>query len=269
MSVSLIIRGPLKKDSLDSIAKYIKDGFDVIVSHWEDGGAPLFRKRVNRYGQSYEEKIPPNLREKLKTIKQIKVVESKYKDIRVEFNFPTFAYIEKNIYQFHSSLRGLELCDTTHAICMRSDNTYRNMVPFRKKMECNPEKFITSNTNFRKDSIFKYHIGSHIVGGRTDNVRKLYKFCIDISKNENGHMDDTISKIMQFAVVKAGKRVVVGEQVMGCGMMLICGEDLSKDNNSIKLVKKHIDIVPIHELGGTYRPQEGGHKFVVSSIDKL
>ena len=255
---SVIIRGPLNNKSLQNIIEYRKD-FNVIISHWENGnpsisninGAcdPVTFNKISYY----EPKINNAEVQKLKCIvsdyPDIKVIENKYKDIRFKLMCNSFGWAWCNIYQFHSSIEGLKMCDTEFAICLRSDSSYPNLKPFINKLDNSPNKIITSNTIFRPDDRFKYHIGSHIVAGKTNSLKYIYDFCIKACKFGDSDMKSEINKILNISTVKIRQKLVFsGEQLMGCAIMFMHNEDFNK-NNSKELMRKHVDIVKIDDLG--------------------
>lgn len=272
--VSVIIRGPLYECSIDNIENYLKS-FNVIVSHWEDGQGDDFELKSHTWENnswtysSYEPIIALELRNKILKFKNIKTIENKYEDIRFDINFKFHDAI-RNIYQFHSTYEGLRMCDTEYAICIRSDIPYPNLEPIQKKIEQFPDKIITSNTNFRPDNVRKYHMGSHVVAGKTKTLLDMYDLCLKLTKNKNNEMNDLINKIS--SIINIGD--LVGEQVMAFSILTNKNEVFTKENSK-SLMKKYFDVVPIHELGGKYRKYNNKNgkydesKGIINNINEL
>lgn len=85
---------------------------------------------------------------------------------------------EQNVYlQVYTTLNGLEKVDTPYVIKVRGDEFYGDFTEFIKKMEENKSKIITNNIFFRETKKYPYHISDHVIGGLTENVRKMFLNC--------------------------------------------------------------------------------------------
>ena len=94
-------------------------------------------------------------------------------------------YIEKNaisngqnIYlQVYTTLSGLKKCNTKYAIKVRADEWYKDFTGFMSVMKQSPDKITTHNMFFRPLGQYPYHISDHVIGGRTENLVKMFENC--------------------------------------------------------------------------------------------
>jgi predicted RNA binding protein YcfA (HicA-like mRNA interferase family) len=84
----------------------------------------------------------------------------------------------QNVYlQVYSTLEGLLKCKTEYAIKVRADEWYSDFTDFIKSMRDCPNKITTHNMFFRKLGEYPYHLSDHVIGGKTNNLIKMFKMC--------------------------------------------------------------------------------------------
>jgi len=84
----------------------------------------------------------------------------------------------QNVYlQVYSTLKGLEKCETEYAIKVRADEWYNDFTQYIQVMKESSDKITTHNMFFRKIGQYPYHISDHIIGGRTENLCKMFSMC--------------------------------------------------------------------------------------------
>jgi hypothetical protein len=142
-NLSIVIQGPLHKNSVDAIPHYQTFG-KVVVSHHPDDDLKLLE---NMDCSSI---------------------------VRVETVRPDTPYIfnNQNIYwQIITAHAGLFHVETEYTIKLRSDEYFGDLSPMIEKMYYYPSKVITGNMHFRPDRLAKFHICDRIFGGKTDTLR--------------------------------------------------------------------------------------------------
>jgi hypothetical protein len=155
-------------------------------------------------------------------------------------------YNEQNRYlQFCSTYAGLKEVDTEYVIKLRSDEYYSNLIPAIEKFLKDPNKILTSNVFFRKTSYLRYHPSDHIIIGKTQFLKEVYKNCV-AECEQNG-------EILEKGVFDQMPLRIVPEQqfAMTCIRKLeqkpFKFETQAKKVNSI--MKKHFDVINVAELG--------------------
>lgn len=85
---------------------------------------------------------------------------------------------EQNLYlQVYTTLYGLAKVTTPYVIKIRADEYYNDFSIFIDEIKNNKDKIITTNIFFRKTTRYIYHISDHIIGGLTENIKKMFENC--------------------------------------------------------------------------------------------
>lgn len=79
-------------------------------------------------------------------------------------------------FQFVSTLKGLSQVETEYVIKIRGDEYYSNYEYLYMKMVETPDKVITSPMFFRAWNYIQYHISDHLIAGKTENLRNMFKW---------------------------------------------------------------------------------------------
>jgi hypothetical protein len=214
-TVSIIIQGPLKKRSIQTIPDYLRYG-QVIVSCWENNDLSMLDDHIN----------------------DITLVVNKYTDLTNCYKNP--GPQAPWIYQHHTTLSGLKFATGYSCIKVRSDESYPDLDALIKKLSSNrscrktEKKIITSNIYFRFDREIKFHPSDHIVAGPTYRMKSCFERAKLISSKKTE---------IEFA-----------EQVLARGVIETSNLPISKKlktlngKNSKEIMKEHFDIIRIRDL---------------------
>ena len=227
--VTLILQGPITSKISKNIARGIKNLENyskiakTIISTWK--GAEL--KPTKRYLAKYNIDI-------------IESDEDQYKNMYSDANMN---------FQVASTLIGLKKVDTKYAIKLRCDESYGDLSKFIQKMKDNPDKIVTNNFFFSKNSYDPFHPSDHVIGGTTENMMSMfsyaYKTCLKVGKgykmtgdyfgvpdliNRDGNSGVAPEVFLCFCYLKS-KNVDI---------------DLEK---SVEIMKKYYDVVPVIDMG--------------------
>jgi len=232
---TIIIRGPLHQKSLQNIPRYLKDA-KVVVSHWEDGISLDY----------YRPTISQDVKEQLNSYgDSITIVENEYSKLPAHAQIVPglIADWKPNIYQFYSTFKGLEQTTTPFFITCRSDSSYPDLLPFMERIRNNPDKIVTCDINFRPDWAYKFHPGQHVLGGKSQLLKRVFGLCLDVAPNKYSKYTQLIKKFKAKI-----RQPLVGEQFF-CGCALTILEEAIIPEKSKEIMKKHFEIVNIWELG--------------------
>ena len=78
-------------------------------------------------------------------------------------------------YQIDSTLLGLNCTNTDFVIKVRGDEYYSNLKEVESNIESNPNKIWTSPIWFRHFNQWPFHISDHIMAGKTENLKLMFK----------------------------------------------------------------------------------------------
>lgn len=176
MKTGIVIQGAiadygLLQNNLEFVRKYFPDE-DIVISTWKAKGFTNTQKELifcdkddNLYG--------------IETVRTDEEIFSKWK--------PGLDIINGGniIYQCHTAHAGIDYFKRkggySHIIKIRTDEYYDSLNMFEKKMRHVDDKILCLSLFFRKD--FPYHIGDHLLGGRIENVEKLFLNILRYSYN--------------------------------------------------------------------------------------
>ena len=238
--VTIVIQGPLVNywnamaEGLAHVYDYLKFAERVIISSWDDS----------------LERFEPNKLEQAIGHGNITLITddiNKYDD----------CYNNSNIcYQVVSSLNGIKKVRTKYAIKVRSDEYYTDLL-----MKSSPDKLTANNFLFNPDSIEQFHPSDHIAGGYTENILGMYEKAFDLCKKFTGTEPisaDQIGIPDYRNIYNDGK---ISPESLLCFSFLM-NKDVEIDcANSIGLMKEHVQMLPLSEMGDFLCNIKGiGHK---------
>jgi hypothetical protein len=85
---------------------------------------------------------------------------------------------EQNLYlQVYTTVYGLSQVTTPFVVKVRADEYYLDFKEFINEMKISLDKIVTTNIFFRKVNRYPYHISDHIIGGLTENVKRMFNNC--------------------------------------------------------------------------------------------
>jgi hypothetical protein len=228
--ITLVIQGPMHPNAMLMMSMHAH-AFDIVFSTW----------RVN----PEEEK---RIEEHLKDVNCTKLVFNNIESLNFRNNQ------SNRFYQFYTTLKGMQLVDTEYVIKLRSDEYYTNLDPFVERVLANPEKIVTNEVFFRDprsdgNENFMLHPSDHLYGGKTVDLIKALKKCVEDCKAY------TIEELDQvFSAIKNRSYAIVPEQHLFANYLVTKhGTDFSGPafsvNTALQLTKKACEIVKSGELG--------------------
>lgn len=167
-NITIVIQGPLSVNTLLNVYKHSDEYPMVIVYPQND--------RNNTNSISHEIRTLST-----KPNKDISIVEYNPK-IPQDYNNHQNKY-----YQFFSTFVGLQLSKTEFSIKLRSDESY-DLNFFSEKLisvlSSNEKvKVVCNDVFFRKYSYYKYHPTDHLLGGKTQDLIKIFEKALYYCKN--------------------------------------------------------------------------------------
>lgn len=180
----------------------------------------------------------------------------------------------QNVYfQVHSTLAGLLKCSTEYAIKVRADEWYNDFSSFIQCMKQWPDKITTHNMFFRKIGEYPYHISDHVIGGKTENLLRMFKMC---KKNlEENKSLPAIPRMLS----------ICPEQWLTVAYMRCFYDEESILSNIKEKMTTHFQIVPVdsfkdfrlsytwqnirHYVTGTTDLDNHSHAFAIKSVDNI
>jgi hypothetical protein len=156
--------------------------------------------------------------------------------------------VEKGIYNnqnvfYHnlSTLTGLKHVRTLFAIKVRADEVYANMLPVIQQVlsEKDTRKITTANIFIRPQSAFPFHLSDHIIGGRTEELRKMFLGAEQLIHN----------RVPFRGLAMFRESYWVPEQIFAIGYLFqYYPIYYLQSNNCATLMNKHFTSVDIHWL---------------------
>ena len=243
--VTIVLQGPLvnywgaMSEGLAYVYDYLENVNEIIISSWSDS--------LDRFE-------PSKLEQAIKhgNISLVTDDIDKYDEY----------YNNSNIcYQAASSLNGIREVKTKYAIKMRCDEYYTDISKFIDLMKSSPEKLTTHNFLLNPDSIEQFHPSDHMAGGYTENILGMYEKAFEWCKKFTGTDPITADQIgvqNYRNVYKDGK--VSPESFLCLAFLTHMGVDINCDD-SVEIMKKHVQLVPLSEMGEFLCNIKGiGHK---------
>ena len=243
--VTIVMQGPLVNywnamaEGLAHVYEYLEVADQIIISSWDDS--------LGRF--------EPNKLEQAIGHGDITLITDDIKKYDGYYN-------NSNIcYQVASSLNGLKKVNTKYAIKIRCDEYYTNLSGFIDLMKSSPEKLTTSNFLFNPDSIEQFHPSDHIAGGYTENILGMYEKAFKICKQFTGTEPisaDEMGISGYRNIYNDGK--VSPESLLCFSFLMNKGVEIDCDNSTC-LMKKHVQMLPLSEMGDFLCNIKGiGHK---------
>lgn len=91
--------------------------------------------------------------------------------------------------QVYSTYVGLHRCKTEYAIKVRADEWYQDFSYFIIAMQNHPHHITTHNMFFRNIGQYPYHMSDHVIGGKRENLLKMFQSCKDILEKKESLPD--------------------------------------------------------------------------------
>jgi len=226
VDVTFLIQGPLTSEISHAIPIYKRIG-KVVVSCWNTDDSRLIQLA---HDHKCKLAINPMLEDN-------------------RYNFQNVSY------HIDSTLAGLDQCGTDWVIKTRADEYFTNPQPVIDSMHNDPDKLTVVNFLFRKDLIL--HPSDHIMGGRTEDIVKMFEgareFIKDYSRNERVTVDKiNLNKDYTY-------RYLTAEMTFCINWLKLKGVDIIdmiKDKSVAEVeaicrttMKKHYSLVRASELG--------------------
>lgn len=182
----------------------------------------------------------------------------------------------QNVFlQVYSTYIGLNKCKTEYAIKVRADEWYKDFSAFITAMQNHPDHLITHNMFFRNIGQYPYHISDHVIGGKTENLLKMFQSCKDILDKK-----ETLPDIPRMLTCCPEQWLTVA--YMRC---FYTKDDLLDIDKITEKMQKHFFIVPItafkdfrirytqhkkrYNIKGIQELQNHSHAFVISDISEV
>jgi hypothetical protein len=128
---------------------------------------------------------------------------------------------------------------------MRSDEFYSNLNPFYEAIINNPSKITTSDIYFRQDSIYPLHPSDHIVGGKTQMLKKVFEASRVLCESIENVINNEIVVDRSFNPFTLTPEQMLGMSAIQC----VLNKDDIKNMSNIELMKKTFYIVKASNLG--------------------
>lgn len=126
---------------------------------------------------------------------------------------------------------GLNLVKTEFAIKVRGDEFYEDLQPFVDRLVAEPYRTWCSSVYFRRDVQHKFHLGDHIVAGRTATLAKAF---------------DMVRSACQ--VFPPLVEPPLPEQLIARAILLAQGVTPDNDRSRAQMIK-HFGVVSLKHLG--------------------
>jgi hypothetical protein len=144
-----------------------------------------------------------------------------------------------------STFYGVSESSKPYCLVVRSDELYPNTDSLIQKLNEHPEKHITSNIFFLKDSKMHFHCCSHLALGRTEDFILVYGACKDLCERPNYFGFEVVGKNL----VK-GDIEIHGERVLGYMRCYLKGSTTPTIQNAKLLMQENFEVVPLSNLNG-------------------
>lgn len=225
-NVSIIIHGPLSTNTLSTVHKYYLNHKIVICCP---------QPEQNQY--SIFEEL-----EEISNIPNTSITIVTYdKDIVSSFYNNHY----NRWYHFFSVDLALQYCYTDYTLKMRSDEYYSDLSPFYKAMIENPSKIVTSDIYFRQNSICPFHPSDHIVGGKTNIMKKIFQGAKMLCESFEELTTNNFIKSKSL-----NPFTLTPEQMIGIPAILsILSKNDIEDMSNIEIMKKVFHIIKAPDLG--------------------
>lgn len=208
MSFSLVIQGPLSPmtEHIVESAENCKEIEKIIVSHWKT-----------------DLSLPENENRDLLAISEgSKVTFLALESIQVGWN-------KMNIHhQAYTTMRGLQLVETSEVIKVRSDWPYTKFSSIIEKFKT--DKILTSNLFFRPFSMLPFHCSDHLIAGKTavllEAFTKVFERCANHDIKRDWHsINPAVEQIICDELLNAKRVTSRSHDDMKCNFNVITVED--------------------------------------------
>lgn len=155
---------------------------------------------------------------------------------------------QQNRYlHFFSVSLGLETVKTPHTIKMRSDEFYSMLAPFIETMGRYENKIVTNDVFFRKAEDRPLHPSDHLVGGKTDTLKKCFNLAKLYCLNDKEFKSNVFT---QLVIAKSKKNdLITAEQVLGVAMVTALFESNKVSIvDEVETVQQSFEIVPCERM---------------------
>ena len=155
---------------------------------------------------------------------------------------------QQNRYlHFFSVSLGLETVKTPYAIKIRSDEFYSVLRPFVETMDKHKNKVVTNDVYFRKATDRPIHPSDHLMGGKTDLLKKSFTLAKSYCLDEKAFKSNALTQLILGKSAK--KDFITAEQVIGISIITSLSES-NKVNiiNETEAIQESFEIVPSERL---------------------
>ncbi len=269
--ITFVVQGVMHPHCVANLFNYLRHG-DVVFSVWKD--APRIMSRGAFKDRS---KMIPDYVEKFykaySPVKKNKVTFRLHDTISLRELHRKGIYNYNNVfYQMYTTLHGMKNVDTKYVVKVRADEYYTDMDALVEKIKTqDAKKIVTTNTFFRKLSEFPWHPSDHVVGGETQNMKKLFKKGLEFCERGGYFLPEDASRFVGdddnkshskygFDLTSDGNGprwdktgdafpTPVPEQVIGTSHLLLNHEGDIDFNNRKSLMAEYFSVVPVDDLG--------------------
>ena len=228
-NITIVIQGPLSVTTLLNVYKYSDEYPMVIVYPQND------RNHTNSISHEIRTlSSKPN--------KDISIVEYNPK-IPQDYNNHQNKY-----YQFFSTFVGLQLSKTEFSIKLRTDESYDldffsdkllSILSAKEKI-----KVVCNDVFFRKHSYYKYHPTDHLLGGKTQDLTKIFEKSLSYCKTPELIRENKFFENLGKDFYRDMGNIVA-EQYIGMSTLELF---FDKTLSDIELMKSLFYIIPSKQL---------------------
>lgn len=138
---------------------------------------PAWLNRWNHYDQVFDEIIISTYKQDVNELAKhdMLIHNHKVKVVLNDTSFPSGVDWYGNIWhQCKTTLSGLQITKSNRVIKCRMDEYWSNMHEFRSQVESDP-RFHSINIYFKKWNVFPLHVGDHLFGGHTQDLKNGFQ----------------------------------------------------------------------------------------------
>lgn len=230
--LTIIIQGPLNNKSINNLKNYEKygkvifSGYDSCDANMLPGSSTLVRNR-----------IPEE---------------------------PFYNY--GNIFlQSLSTLGGLKAADTKYSIKVRSDESYENLQRIIDELSLDDDKIITNNVFFKNHGSYHYHIGDHMMLGKTENLIRMFQGAIEFCYK---YKEERYPPPISGDKLGLPFGLMVTEKLLTVLYLQSRGENPTRDNHK-ELIRKYFGMVRVSEFGRFSCATNGGGMLNITNEEDI
>tara|TARA_Y100000004_G_scaffold177103_1_gene218360 strand:- start:569 stop:1372 length:804 start_codon:yes stop_codon:yes gene_type:complete len=228
--VTLVLQGPIAKGKLETYLvagmknlKYYSETAKTIISTWKGAKLKPSKKILAKYN-----------------IDIIEASEDLYKNMYRDANMN---------FQVASTLNGLKKVKTKYAIKLRCDESFSDLSKFIQKIKENPEKIVTTNMFFSKNSYDPFHPSDHVIGGTTENMKSMFDYAFKVCQKENTEKQLNADYFGVPDLINRDGNNGVSPETFLCFCYLMSKGIALDLNKSVEIMKENYEVVPLEDMG--------------------